>query len=54
VIDDPDQALASVYAFGCFLVVLAVMVVIAAAVIAIGIAWASEPLVFQPIRMGAS
>jgi hypothetical protein len=53
VIDDLEEARVSLYAFGCFLVGVAVVVVIAGALIAIGIAWASEPVVFQHIRMGA-
>ena len=52
--DDPEDARASLYAFGCFLVVLAIVVVIVAVLIAVGISWASEPRVFQTIKMGAS
>jgi hypothetical protein len=52
--DDPEQARASLYAFGCFLVGLGVVVIIVAVVIAMGISWASEPIIFQPVKMGAS
>jgi lipopolysaccharide export LptBFGC system permease protein LptF len=52
--DDPDieSTRASLYAFGCFLVVLAIVAIIAVVAIVIGISWATRAPAFQLVRMG--
>jgi lipopolysaccharide export LptBFGC system permease protein LptF len=52
VIEDSEEARASLYAFGCFLVVLAIVAIIAVVAIVIGISWATRAPAFQLVRMG--